>query len=274
MLQDQLAEAGRVLDDWAEFVAGAPSDTVLVTERLTSQDHGWSGPNGDNAKAALYAGLLEPKVEISSEQPPAFEVAWPDGSKSSVELVSAADALAAIQSEGAADAPCPECTPVHVVKVRLTTHQYNTTRGPTELPSWEFTLREGKVHVYRVAAAHALVIFEGDRAPAVESFSTTPRGNELTIKALGGRCVNLPAEPGPHPAGLNAYAVESDLAVVIFIAADPQPTRDPAATPVICLGVGSIDTYNVQLAEPLGIRTVLDITGTPASRDASWLQPR
>jgi hypothetical protein len=259
-----------VLDDWAEFIADSPADMVLVTTQLTTQDHGW-GQKGGNAKSALASGLIEADVAVPAELPAPVQVEWRDGSTSTVELLSAADALDAIRQEG--DGDCGGCSPVHVTKVRLTTHQFDTTRGPTDLPSWEFTLREGDVHVYRVAVAHALVIFRGDAAPEVESLSTTTSSHTLTVKVLGGACGRPPDYPDGHPSGLHAYAVESDTAVVVFVLADPRPTPAPDATPVFCAGVGVFWTFTIELDRPLGPRTVLDISGTPASRDLSWLTP-
>jgi hypothetical protein len=262
--EEHEADARQVLDDWETFVEGAPSDTVLVTESLTTQDHGWSGRNGDNAKSALGAGVIESEVDLPTDQPAPEEISWPDRSTSTVELLPAADALDAIRSEGGGD--CGGCTPVHVVNVRLTEHEYDTTRGPTSLPTWEFTLREGNVHVYRVAAAHAFLLDEGQRASQIASVSIAPDGTELTVKYVGGACTDADR--------LRAHALESDLAVVAFVSFEPASDSAAAPTPGPCILLGVIYTRTVELNEPLGARTVLDLNGTPISRDATWLEPR
>ena len=261
-----LSAAHKALDDWAAFMATAAKDTVLVTSELTTQDHGWSGGNGDNAKSALYAGMLEANVDIPTQAPAPSEITWPDGSTLLVELMSAAAALDAIRAEGEGS-PCPECTPVHVVGVRLVTHTFDTTRGPTDLASWEFTLREGDVHVFRVAAAHALVL-PTDSHAALEAASAD--GRQLTIWYMGGAC----DDPDRHV----AHSVESDLAVVAYISVSPASASTPTAAdsaptgpPHLCLAIGIIRSLTVELDQPLGSRTVLDINGTPISRDASWL---
>lgn len=256
-VDEQRATARQVLEDWATFVDGAPADTIVVSHSLTTQDHGWSGPNGDNAKSALMAGVIDAEVELPTDAPSPGVVSWPDGSTSTVELIAAADALDALRREGGGE--CGGCTPVHVTKVRLTTHEFDTTRGPTQLPSWEFTLREGRVHVYRVAAAHALVL-HGEGWTEIESISTAPSGNAMAVHYLGGACTD--------PERLRAHAVESDTAVVVFVTTDQPPHSGP------CIAVGIIYTLYVEIDGPLGSRTVLDIQGYPVTRDASWLRPR
>jgi hypothetical protein len=249
------------LDEWAAFIDGAPDDTILVAYELSTQDHGWSGPNGDNAKAALYAGMIEADVEIPADAPDPGQIVWPDGSTTIVELMPATAALDALRAEGG-NSPCPECTPVHVVGVRLTAHSFNTPRGMTDLPSWEFTLKEGDVHVYRIAAAHAVVTQTESRS---ELEGASADGPQLTIWYMGGAC--------DHPERLVAHAVESDLAVVAYIELSPEFASVPPDSPHPCIAVGIVRSLTVELDRPLGLRTVLDINGVPVPRDLSWLSP-
>lgn len=248
------------LDAWAEFLGEAPPETIVVTTQLTTLDHGWKGPNGDNDKSAFLSGLIETRVDLPTQAPPPAQITWPDGSQSVVELQSAAAALDAIRAEG--DGGCDGCTPVHIVDVRLTTHAYDTTRGRTDLPAWEFTLKEGNVHVYRVATRHALVVAAEDSAPSLLAVLTEDDPRLLTVQFMGSACSD--------PDDALAVAVESDTAVVVFLTVREYATPDPMATPAYCSAAGVIWPFTVELDAPLGARAVLDISGVPVLRDPAW----
>jgi hypothetical protein len=247
-------QAQQTLDHWASVVGDDASDAVIVTTELATQDHGWSGPTASNDKRALYAGLLESEVDVPTSTPPAASVEWPDGSSTRVTLMPASAALDALRTENVSS--CPECTPVHIVGIDLVTHVFDTARGPASLPTWRFSLRESGVHVFRLAVEKPIYI-QPTQFNFLISVTNASDSNVLTVHFLGGEC-----DPPYH-----LEAVESDLAVVVLYVPDAQPT------PGICSAVGVFYTSSVKLSALLGTRTVLDIFGTPTSRDATRFSP-
>ena len=248
-------QAQAALARWADSVAsaGGPSSVVLVGE-LTGQVGDWEVAVGDNNKRALMAGLVAAEVSQPTEAPPEAEVRWPDGTTTTVPLISAAQALAAIQAGGGG--PCADCAPLRITAARLTTRPIETSRGPATGPVWEFTIRGTAVTVTRVALAHPITVVPPPWNPndppvglAIESASGTVGGRELTVTFVGAPL------PGDQPCGedYTAEAVESDLAVVVIVTRHPHPALGG------CSAVGATRTATARLADPLGDRAVLEV---------------
>ncbi len=251
--------AQTVLSAWAEAVAaaGAPADVTPVGE-LTGQIGDWEPAVGDNNKRALMAGMVASVAPLSEEAPPDGQVAWPDGTTTNVPLLSAQDAIVAIEST--TSEPCSDCEQLLVTEARLTSGPIQTTRGPATAPVWEFIVQGTDVKVTRVAIADPVIVAPGEGGSqlglAIDSASGTVDGNELTVAFVGA------PDPGNMPCGedYTAEAVESDLAVVVIV------TRHPHAAPVggACSAVGARRTASATMAAPLGDRVVLDLQqGTP-----------
>jgi hypothetical protein len=252
--------AQAVLSAWAEAVtaAGDPAPVTPVGE-LTGQIGDWELAVGDNNKPALIAGMVASLNPLSEETPPDGEVVWQDGTTTKVPLLSAQEAIVAIESN--TSGPCPECAMLLVTSARLTSGPIQTSRGPATAPIWEFTVQGTAVKVTRVAIANPVVVVSaGDGDPqlglAIDSASGTVGGNELTVAFVGA------PDPGNMPCGedYTAEAVESDLAVVVIV------TRHPHAVPLgeACRAVGARRTASATLAAPLDDRAVLDLQqGTP-----------
>jgi hypothetical protein len=248
-------QAQAALARWAAAVAaaGGPSSVVPVGE-LTGQVGDWELAVGDNNKRALMAGLVEATTSLPAEVPPDGEVQWPDGGTASVPVLSAQQAVAAIQA--GSSGPCGDCAPLRITAARLTTGPIETSRGPATGPVWEFTVQGTAVKVTRVAMTHPVAVVPPPWDPndppvglAIDSASGKVGGRELTVAFVGAPL------PGDQPCGedYTAEAAESDLAVVVIV------TRHPHAALGACSAVGAPRTATVELAAPLGERAVLEV---------------
>ena len=249
--------AQAVLSAWAGAVAAAGEHaTVTPVGELTGQIGDWEEAVGDNNKRALMAGMVASARPLSEEAPPAGEVSWQDGTTTKVPLLSAQDAIVAIESTTAA--PCTDCTMLLLTAAELTSGPIQTSRGPATAPIWEFTVQGTNVRITRVAIANPVVVAPDEVGSqlglAIDSASGPVSGSELTVAFVGA------PDPGDKPCGedYTAEAVESDLAVVVIV------TRHPHATIGACSAVGARRTATATLAAPLGDRVVLDLqTGAP-----------
>ncbi|HEV8544927.1 MAG TPA: hypothetical protein VGQ64_01430 [Candidatus Limnocylindrales bacterium] len=250
-------QANAALARWADAVAvaGGPSPVVLVGE-LTGQVGDWEEAVGENNKVALMAGRVEADANLPAEVPPDGEVRWPDGFTASVALVSAQQALAAIQA--GAEAPCSECASLRITASRLTTGSIETSRGPATVPIWEYTAQGTAVKVTRVAIAHPITVapppWDANKSPAglaIDSASGSVAGRELTVTFVG---APLPADQ-PCGEDYTAEAIESDLAVVVIVTRHPHGGFGFGA----CTLAGAVRTATAELAAPLGERAVLEV---------------
>jgi len=252
----KLQQQARIaLTRWADAVAAAgPSPVVLVGE-LTGQVGIWEEDVGDNNKRALMAGLVEADANLPVATPPDGEVRWQDGTTAPVALISARQAVAAINA--GSPEPCgDDCTPLRITGARLTTGPIETSRGSATGPVWDLMVDGTAVTVTRVAIADAIAVelpaWNPDDPPvgvAIDSASVTGDGRQLTVAFVGAPLA------GDQPCGedYTAEAVESDVAVVVIV------TRHPHATIGACTAVGASRTATVTLAAPLGERTVLEV---------------
>jgi hypothetical protein len=245
--------AHAVLSAWADAVAAAGADALVTpVGDLTGQVGDWEEAVGDNNKRALMAGMVASDRPLSEEVPPDGEVVWQDGTTTKVPLMSAQQAIVALEST--TEAPCSDCTMLLATDARLTSGPIQTSRGPATAPIWEFTLQGTAVKVTRVAIANPVVVApsgEGDPqlGLAIDSASGSVSGTELTVAFVGA------PDPGDKPCGeeYTAEAVESDLAVVVIV------MRHPHVTIGACSAVGARRTATATLAAPLGDRVVLDL---------------
>ncbi len=249
--------AQAVLSAWADAVARAGGHAAVTpVGELTGQIGDWEEAFGDNNKRALMAGMVSSASPLSDVAPPGGEVIWQDGTTTTVPLLSAQDAVNAIQDTAAA--PCSDCTMLLATAAELASGPIQTSRGPATAPIWVFTLEGTAVKVTRVAIANPVVVTPDDGGwglgLAIDSASGSATGTELTVAFVGA------PDPGDKPCGedYTAEAIESDLAVVVIV------TRHPHATLGACSAVGARRTATATLAAPLGDRVVLDLQqGTP-----------
>ena len=252
--------AQAVLAAWAD-AATAAGEHAAVTPvgELTSQIGDWEEAVSDNNKRALMAGLIASDRLLSEEAPPDGDVVWQDGTTTKVPLMSAQQAIIAMEST--TEAPCLDCAMLLVTDAQLTSGPIQTTRGPATAPIWEFTVEGTAVKVRRVAIANPVVVAPDEGGwglgLAIESASGSVDGSDLTVAFTGS------PDPGNMACGedYTAEAVESDLAVVVIVTHHPRVGLGEA-----CTAVGARRTATATLAAPLGDRVVLDLQqGTPVS---------
>jgi hypothetical protein len=260
----QQAEAA--LARWADAVvaAGGPSAVIPVGE-LTRQVGDWEAEVGDNDKPALMGGLVEAAAELPAELPPDGDVTWSDGTTTTVHLMTAAAAIAAIRA--GTTAPCDDCIPLRVTGALLTTGPIETTHGRATAPIWEFTIEGSAVKVTHLAVANRGVVlppvWDSNDPPVgvwLDSAQASVSGSEITVAFVGAPL------PGDQPCGedYTADAVESDLAAVVIVVRHPHLTLGGCTG----VGVGAARTAVAKLAAPLGDRAVLQVyDGTPVRID-------
>lgn len=246
-------QAQAALASWAGAVHEAKQGLVFVGE-LTSQVGDWEEPVGANNKIALMSGAVRAAASLSTATPPPGEVRWADGTSTPARLLSPAQALDEVAKSG--DSMCSDCRPLEITAARLTTGTVQMSRGPATVPVWEFTVKGTRVKVTRVAVADRVSVvplpWDPNNAPdgiSIESARGTADARQITVTFVG-----APGR-GDEPCGSDytAEAVESDLAIVVIVVEHRNPT------PGACSLVGAMRTAVVDLASPLGDRTVLEI---------------
>ena len=250
--------AQAVLSAWADAVAKAGEQaSVTPVGELAGQVGDWEEAVGDNNKRALMAGLIASDRPLAEAAPPDGEVTWQDGTTTKVPLMSAQQAIVAMEST--TEAPCADCAMLLVTDAQLTSGPIQTTRGPATAPIWEFTVEGTAVKVTRIAIANPVVVAPDEGGwglgLAIDSASGSVDGSELTVAFVGA------PSPGNMACGedYTAEAVESDLAVVVIVTRHPHVGLGEA-----CSAVGARRTATATLAVPLGDRVVLDLQqGTP-----------
>ena len=91
--------AQAVLSSWADAVAAAGEHAAVTpVGELTGQIGVWEEAVGDNNKRALMAGMVASVSPLSEEAPRDGEVTWQDGTTTKVPLMSAQEAIVAIES--------------------------------------------------------------------------------------------------------------------------------------------------------------------------------
>jgi len=248
-------QAQEALARWAEAVAAAGEAAVVPVGELTRQIGTWEPEVGDTYKVALMSGLVVDQAgSLPDDVPPEGQVRWEDGASQAVRLLSAVQALGAIRAESAQ--PCPDCVPLQVTSARLTSATAQTTRGPADVPVWEFTIAGTAVLVTRVALAQQVTVspppwdpYDAPVGLAIDSATASVDGRLLTVAFVGS------PYPGDQPCGADysGEAVESTLAVVVIVNERRHLTLGG------CAAVGARRTAEVTLASPLGDRAVLEV---------------
>jgi hypothetical protein len=253
----QQAEAA--LARWADAVAAAGGSAIVPVGELTRQVGDWEVEVGDNNKRALIGGFVEVVDSLPPAVPADGDVTWLDGTTARLPLISADEAVRAIQA--AATEPCDDCTALRITDARLTTGPIETSRGAATAPLWEFTLEGTAVKVTHVAVANRVRVVPppwDENDPPGGVWIDLARGavgaRELTVTFVG---APLPGDQGCGE-DYTTETVESALAVVVIV------VRHPALTFGACTGVGAMRTAPAKLADPLGDRAVLQVyDGTP-----------
>ncbi len=249
-------QAQAALTRWAAAVAaaGGPSAFVQVGDR-TLQLGDWEQSVGDNNKLAMFAGLVVSTIPLSGLTPSDGRVEWPDGSASTVALISPEQAFKELKSDAGGSA-CSGCQPLQIVKAELTSGPVSTSRGTAQAPIWMFSLQGTAVRLARVAVAMSVTVtppaWDPNNPPiglAINAASGSMTSRQLTVSFTGA--------PGPASEGCGAdytaEAVESGDAVVVIVIEHSNLTLGA------CSAVGATRTATVELAAPLGNRAVLEV---------------
>jgi hypothetical protein len=248
---------------WSDAVTAAGGQTAFVpVDDLTNVVGDWGPELVDTGKQAIGAGLFETTVALPTEAPADGELRWQSGSSRTVRLLSAQQAFAELKV-GMAGGKCSECTPLQITGATLTAGSVQTSRGPANVPLWEFTLKGSDLRVTRVAVADKVTVvppaWDPNNQPtgmSIQSATGTASGKELTVSFTGA------PKTGDQACGADytAEAVESATAVVVIV------TEHSNALPVACTLEAAIRTAVVSMASALGDRTVLEVReGRPVS---------
>jgi hypothetical protein len=249
-------QAQAALARWAAAVAAAGgNDAFAQIGDRTLQIGDWEEAVGGDDKVAMLDGLVESTIPLSDETPPDGQVHWPDGTASTVGLVSAAQVLTDLKSEGDPSS-CPGCKPLEITKAELSNGPVTTSRGTAQAPMWLFSLQGTAVRLARVAVASKITVTPPAWDPynppiglAINAASGSLTGRQLTVSFTGA--------PGPASqscgADYTAEAVESAEAVVVIVITHANLAIGA------CTAVGAPRTATVELAAPLGSRAVLEV---------------
>jgi hypothetical protein len=246
-------QAHDALARWADAVRRSGGASITFVGDLTGQIGTWEAANGQN-KAALMAGMLEAPHGLSSEAPGRDQVKWLDGTTLDVGVLSAADTLAALVD--AAGGSCDDCVPLEITDASQATGLVDTSRGAANAPIWVYSIAGTTVKVTRVAVDESVTVnpppWNANNPPqgiAIDSATGAPDSKKLTVSFIG--------SPGggekPCGADYTAEAVESELAVVVIVIEERNPT------PGACPAGGAIRTAKLTLVDVLGNRAVLEV---------------
>jgi hypothetical protein len=248
-------QAQEALDRWAQAVKDNGGSAITFTGALTSQIGDWESSVATKDRAALLGGAIVATSPLSEDRPGKREVRWTDGPKVDTEVLSAAQALAALVAD--VDKPCRTCTPLEVTAANLATGLTETATGPAEVPTWVFTIKGTAVRVTRVAVDSSVTL-----NPPPWNAKDPPEGIsiDLAVGDAGSRTLDVEFVGAVKTAAdacgadYNAEAVESELAVVVIIHA----IGHDGAAPQLCRAMGKTRTATVSLSAPLGERVVLE----------------
>ncbi len=244
-------QANDALERWAEAVRANGGASITFVGELTSQIGEWEDEVGDDNKAALQAGMVEAVTDLPEERPGRRDVKWVDGSRVSVEVFSARQALDELT--GSANADCEGCEPLAVTDANLATGLVETSTGPAEVPMWVYSVRGSAVRITRVAVDGSVSVdpppWDADDPPeglSIDLAIGEPRSKELDVEFVGaGDSCGFEYE---------AETVESELAVVVIVTAEPGPEGTQG-----CRAIGQLRTAKVTLSAKLGDRVVLEV---------------
>jgi hypothetical protein len=267
-LDRQRQQADDALARWADAVAAADERAAFVPLRgLTDVVGDRKTDVPPQAQQSVMSGKVLAATPLPRRAPAARAITWKDGSSTTVDLVSAAEALREIQAEGRAEgtgAGCAECPALGVTRARLGSIEVDTTRGPASVPAWMFTLDGTAARIVRVAVAtpdRVVVtppVWDPMNAPAglsIDSATVSRDGRELTVDFIGA------AGTGDQECGADYAAefVESDQAVAVIIIESRRTGHGGGGVDVACNLIGAERSATATLAGPLNARAVLEV---------------
>lgn len=228
-----------------------------------------------DTQAAFRAGWYRDQIPLPKDQPEDGTIQFPSGALT-VPLVSAAEAYRELDrgdppacggrptnpatppapadgpDTGVSTSPQTACIPLTVTAVELASVPVRTSRGEAAVPAWLFTIDELTAPVARLAVAPAAV-----GVPPEPVAPTAPLPLELVgaldLRAVDDATLTVRLGIGACDTGLTPLVYEQDDIVVVGGAV----TRSTG----VCTEQLLLEPVTVQLAAPLGERTVLDVLG-------------
>jgi hypothetical protein len=251
-----LAEAE--LKDWDKATAVADGVRFIPVGNGTGRIGTWESTVASNAKKALAANYLITSAHLSDGTPKPAKVRWDNGTTRTVQLISAAAAMAQFTTlQVLNNGDCGSCSALEVTGARLGHATVDTTRGSADAPVWEFKIRGSSVRVTRLAVAIPDGVAVAPLAPSdarqdwisVEAARVSDDGQTLTV-GFAGRSGGVAKTCG---ADYTAEAAESQSAVAVIV------IEHPSAQGAACPDKGAGRTTTVKLRNPLGERAVVDV---------------
>ncbi|HET8680957.1 MAG TPA: hypothetical protein VFM54_03690 [Micromonosporaceae bacterium] len=268
--------ARQVAQAWAASTASGAWRTGFVPLGSLTEAPAGGFPSGE-LKDAYSQGIYVLRTDLPGTRPADGTIRFPaDRATLTVPLVSAREAYAAIDRgdpqcvspppaapaptgpSGSVGTTVPQgCVALTVTGVRLGTVMVRTSRGEASVPAWLFTVAEVREPVARVAVAPSAVTpmprasvpdWGHQRGLVTAQHVIQVAGNELTFALGVGSC----------DTDIRPLFLETDAAVVVA-----GTVRTPTGP---CNMMLKFEPVTVTLAEPLGVRVVLDaVNGVPLS---------
>jgi hypothetical protein len=248
---------------WARSPLARAWSTGLV---VLTADALSSGPSGGFPSDAAKLAFINGDLVFTGAPPtgaPADVVAWPDGSRLRVPVLSEARVF----SELTSSRQCPGCatTPLAVTAARPATLDVPTSRGPASVPAWAFTLKGVSAPVIQAALAPGSYITPytyGSPAEKLAPLGTAFVGGGPVRPSADGRTLTVGLDASPCDTAWGGLAAEVGGVVVVGgWMHDPNPNAPCAASLVS-------RTATVRLNAPLDGRLVLDAaTGQPVTEE-------
>lgn len=232
-----------------------PPFLVVADPNLVIGDR--SGADAEGFKQAMLAGRLSAAIPLPTSAPPNATLRWPGGGATTVAVLSAADALKALQTP--TSPPCRGCAQPEVLNVTSVgagmTHLASSS-GPVDAPTWVFSFEGHREKIARLAIRQDAPLFvmlstgpyQSDYQPTATA-SISDHDRALTVVDTADRSCGTVA---------TGHVFES-AHVVSFVV-----TTTPATSAPRTCQANNGATVAVALSSPLGTRLVLD-NGMPIS---------
>jgi len=209
----------------------------------------------DKSKVAFSSGWFASRVPLE-EKPGKGTLEYPDGSKTEINLLSAAAAFKAMDR---GDAACPPCVTLEVTGAQLGKAPLRTSRGVATVPVWQFTIAGLPAPVSRVAVPPELITpLPTLSVPPVTSGEPFAGAQDLT--AVNGSEIEFRLGVGACDRDIKGLVWEDSEVVVIGGSYTPPPP-DQACTMQLLLHPVKVTTDS-----PVGSRLIIDaISGAPVT---------
>jgi hypothetical protein len=209
----------------------------------------------DKTKEAFGAGWYALRVPLE-EKPGKGAIEYPDGSKTEIDVLSAATAFQAMDQ---GDAGCPECATLEVTAAQLGKAPLRTSRGVATVPVWLFTVTGLSAPVGRVAVPPGSITpLPTPSVPAWDNREPLAAAQDL-VSVDEGR-IDFRLGVGACDKGIKGLVWEDPEVVVIGGSVTPPGPAE------ICTDQLLLHPVTVMTSAPIGDRLIIDaLTGVPVT---------